>query len=228
MGKPDADDPGLPDLPPEWGRVVVPDDASALAGEAARIRRELRGSAHDATPRAVPPLAMPLLVLLVAVVTAVTGLVAVTWSRSSRPTPQSTPAPYAPPPGLTGRPVPALDLVDDGQPVPLRGLVPAVIVLVDGCACAQEMAGTAAVAPPGVTVITIDADPAVHVPPPPAGTTVRALADPADALRTFLRLPARAGIATALLVDASGTLVKVVPEVRSTDDYQPELARLAG
>lgn len=42
MGMPDAEGHGLPDLPPEWGRVVVPDDASALAEEAAQLRRELR------------------------------------------------------------------------------------------------------------------------------------------------------------------------------------------
>ncbi|MGN9775935.1 hypothetical protein ACTMS0_09180 [Micromonospora sp. H33] len=229
MGKPDADGPGLPDLPPEWGRVVVPDDASALAAEAEEVRRELRRQAQGDAPRPVPPLALPLLVLLVAVVTTVAGLVAVTWPRSTRSTPSvSTPAPYAPPAGLTGRPLPALDLVDDGQPVPLRGLLPALIVLVDGCACAAEMAGAASVAPPGVTVVTVDADPAVRVPPPPAGKTVRALADPAGGLRAFLHLPARTGAATALLVDRSGTMVKVVPEVRSTGDYQPELARLAG
>ncbi|MEW2385787.1 hypothetical protein AB0873_27375 [Micromonospora sp. NPDC047707] len=228
MGKPDADGPGLPDLPPEWGRVVVPDDASALAAEAEEVRRELRRQAQGHARRPVPPFAVPLLVLLVAVFTTVAGLVAVTWPRSPRATPSvSAPAPYAPPAGLTGRPLPALDLVDDGRPVPLRGLLPAVIVLVDGCACGHEMAGAASVAPPGVTVVTVDADPAVRVPSPPTGTMVRTLADPAGGLRAFLHLPARTGVATALLVDRSGTLVKVVPEVRSTEDYQPELAGLA-
>ncbi|MER7459713.1 hypothetical protein [Micromonospora sp. NPDC126480] len=225
MGKPDADDPGLPDLPPEWGRVVVPDDASALAAEAEQVRRELSRQAPE-TAGPTPPLALPLLVLLVAVVTTLAGLVTVTWSRSPRSTvPTSTPAPYAPPPGLTGRSLPALDLVDDGQPVPLRSLVPALIVLADACTCPAELAGAASAAPRGVTVVTVDADPAVRVPPSAA---VRALEDPAGGLRAFLHLPARAGTATALLVDRTGTLVKVVPEVRSTGDYEPELARLGG
>lgn len=229
MGKPDADDPGLPDLPPEWGRVVVPDDASALEAEAEQVRQELGRRARPAPSGPAPSLALPLLVLLVAVVTTLAGLVAVTWSRSPRPTsPASTPAPYAPPPGVTGRPLPALDLVDDGQPVPLRGLLPALIVLADACACATELADAAAAAPPGVTMITVDADPAVRVPPPPSAATVRALEDPAGGLRAFLHLPPRAGVATALLVNRSGTLVKVVPEVHSADDYEPELARLAG
>src|SRR3954463_12808252 len=33
---------GLPDLPPEWGTVIIPDDLSELAEESSRVRRELR------------------------------------------------------------------------------------------------------------------------------------------------------------------------------------------
>ncbi len=76
MGKPDADDPGLPDLPPEWGRIVVPDNASGLEAEAEQVRRELRLS---------PPTraaALPLLALLVAMVTTLAGLTAVIWAQS--------------------------------------------------------------------------------------------------------------------------------------------------
>lgn len=36
---------GLPDLPPEWGKVQIPDDAAELDPEAEIIRRELR---HEA------------------------------------------------------------------------------------------------------------------------------------------------------------------------------------
>ncbi|MEV5448184.1 hypothetical protein AB0N23_37630, partial [Streptomyces sp. NPDC052644] len=80
---------GLPDLPPEWGRVVVPDDASALADEAAQLRRELRRQARSgrwrrrlgltARPDGRPPLGLPLLMLLVAVLATTVGLVTVTW-----------------------------------------------------------------------------------------------------------------------------------------------------
>ena len=77
---------GLPDLPPEWGRVVVPDDARALAAEAEQIRRERGGHPAGAGP---PPagrtaLALPALILLVAVLTTLAGLVAVTWPRTER------------------------------------------------------------------------------------------------------------------------------------------------
>ncbi|MEU4779075.1 hypothetical protein [Micromonospora sp. NPDC023633] len=229
MGKPDADGPGLPDLPPEWGRVVVPDDASALAAEAEQIRRELHATPRRAAARRAvrSPLALPLLVLLVAVLTTLAGLAAVTWPRSGRSVPEPALTPYAPPAGSAGRPLPALDLVDAGQsPVPLRALVPAMIILVDGCPCPQDVATAAALAPAGVTVVTVAGDRPVRV-TPPAGATVRPLADPAGGLRAFLHLPARPNAATALLVDRAGVLVKVVPEVRSAEDYRADLARLA-
>ena len=98
MGKPDAEghgpSDGLPDLPPEWGRVVVPDDASALADEAVQVRRELRRRTSTtrwrrrlgltARPDGRPPLGLPLLMLLVAVLATAVGLVAVTWPRPVR------------------------------------------------------------------------------------------------------------------------------------------------
>ncbi|MGK5672475.1 hypothetical protein ACSNOB_06485 [Micromonospora sp. URMC 106] len=229
MGKPDADGPGLPDLPPEWGRVVVPDDASALAVEAEQVRRELRARARQGRSRvARSPLALPLLVLLVAVLATVAGLVAVTWPRAGRSAPEAAPAPYAPTPGMTGRPLPALDLVDARQsPVPLRGLLPAMIILVDGCPCPDDVATAAALAPTGVTVVTVAGGRPAPAPPLPAGATLRPLADPAGGLRAFLHLPSRPGAATALLVDRAGVLVAVVPEIRSAEDYRAELAGLA-
>ncbi|SCL62596.1 hypothetical protein GA0070606_3649 [Micromonospora citrea] len=230
MGKPDADGPGLPDLPPEWGRVVVPDDASALAAEAEQIRRELRAATppRGRRPAARSPLALPLLVLLVAVLATVASLVTVTWPRAGRTTPEPAPAPATPPAGLAGRPLPALDLVDAGQaPVPLRGLLPAVIILVDGCPCPDDVATAAALAPTGVTVVTVAGKRPATAPPAPVGTVLRPLADPAGGLRAFLHLPPRPGAATALLVDRAGVLVTVVPEIRSAEDYRTELAGLA-
>ncbi|MGC5331336.1 hypothetical protein [Micromonospora sp. DT62] len=230
MDKPDADGPGLPDLPPEWGRVVVPDDASALAAEAEQLRLERRATTHRAVrrPPVRSPLALPALVLLVAVLTTLAGLAAVTWPRPGRSTPEPAPTPYAPSAGAAGRPLPALDLVDAGQsPVPLRGLVPAMIILVDGCPCPADVATAAALAPAGVTVVTVAGTRPVRATPPPVGATVRPLADPAGGLRSFLHLPARPGAVTALLVDRSGVLVKVVPEIHSAEDYRADLTRLA-
>ncbi|MEU1754665.1 hypothetical protein ABZ436_18630 [Micromonospora matsumotoense] len=243
MGMPDAEghgpSDGLPDLPPEWGRVVVPDDASALADEAAQLRRELRRRSSATrwrgrlglTPRpdGRPPLGLPLLMLLVAVLATSVGLVTVTWPRSSRGTDRPTVLPQsATPAPLVGRSLPALDLVDvDQTPVPLRGLLPAMIILVDGCACAAQVAAAASAAPDGVQVVSVAGGREV-TPAPPVGGPVRALADPAGELRAALHLPAQPGAAPALLVDRAGTVVRVLPELGAAADYRDDLIRLAG
>ncbi|MBY8873163.1 hypothetical protein K7640_15110 [Micromonospora sp. PLK6-60] len=250
MGKPDADGhgppEGLPDLPPEWGRVVVPDDASALAEEAAQVRRELlrrattrAGHPPDELAEGRLPLRMPLLVLLVTVLTTVAGLAAVTWPRNPRGNARPTVVPQSAAADLTGRPLPALDLVDpDQRPLPLRGLVPAVIILVDGCACPERVGEAASAAPAGVSVVTVAAGRTVSPTPSEPGPTgrgpsapaaaVRALADPAGGLRAFVRVPPRPDTVTALLVDRYGILVELVPQVGTIEDYRSELVRLAG
>ncbi|MEU0151119.1 hypothetical protein [Micromonospora fulviviridis] len=233
MGMPDAEGhgppDGLPDLPPEWGRVVVPDDASALAEEARQIRRELRGARRQATPRGRlgpagrPPPGLPVLVLLVAVLITLTGLAAVTWPRSSRSGGAPTVLPY---PTAPVGPLPALDLVGPGDaPVPLRSLLPAMIILVDACVCAEQVGTAAATAPPGVTLVTVTESRSAEAPTTPG---VRPLADPAGGLRSYLHLSAHPGTAAALLVDRQGALVRVVPELGPAADYRDDLVRLAG
>ncbi|MET8039647.1 hypothetical protein ABZU25_02135 [Micromonospora sp. NPDC005215] len=228
MGKPDAEGhgpaDGLPGLPPEWGRIVVPDDASALADEAAQLRRELRRAAGGRSGH----LALPLLVLMVALITTMGGLLAVAWPRANRGTDRPTPAPYAPPATVAGRALPALDLVDAAQaPVPLRGLLPAMIILVDGCPCPERIDEAVAAAPPGVAVITVAGGRAVAT-PPPADKGLRALADPAGGLRSFLGQPARPGTLTALLVDRAGTVTRMLPDLGTVDSYRSDLRALAG
>ncbi|CCH21782.1 hypothetical protein [Micromonospora lupini] len=228
MGKPDAEGhgppDGLPDLPPEWGRVVVPDDASALASEAAQVRRELRRAAGRHTGHHA--LTLPLLVLLVALLTTLAGLLAVTWPRAGRGTDRPSPAPATPPAALTGRALPALDLVDASQaPVPLRGLLPAMIILVDGCPCPERVVEAAAAAPSGVAVITVAGGRTVETPPPANG--VRALADPAGGLRAFVGQPARPGTLTALLVDRAGVVTRVLPDLGPVEAYRQDLTALA-
>ncbi|SCG56729.1 hypothetical protein [Micromonospora halophytica] len=237
MGMPDAEGhgppEGLPDLPPEWGRVVVPDDASALAEEAAQLRRELRrrptAARRDHLLRR-SPLHLPAVILLVALLTTIAGLAAVTWPRSPRSPDRPTVLPYpssAEPPVLTGRPLPALDLVDvEESPVPLRGLLPAMIILVDACVCAAQVAAAADAAPEGVSVVTVTGSRTV-APAPATGGPVTALADPAGGLRTALRLPPRPDTAPALLVDRTGTVVRVLPALDAAGDYRTDLTRLA-
>ncbi|MGI5524312.1 hypothetical protein ACQEUX_25700 [Micromonospora sp. CA-259024] len=229
MGKPDAEGhgpaDGLPGLPPEWGRVVVPDDASALAAEATQIRRELRRPTGP--PGGHRALGLPLLVLLVAVLTTLAGLLLVTWPRANRGTDSPTPAPYQPSASLAGQALPALDLVDGSEaPVPLRSLLPAMIILLDGCPCPDRVADALAAAPVGVSVVTVTGG--RTVPARPANPRhARALADPAGGLRSFLGQPARPGTATALLVDRTGVVTRVLPDLGPVDAYREDLRALA-
>ncbi|MEH1016463.1 hypothetical protein V6U90_25575 [Micromonospora sp. CPCC 206060] len=248
MGTPDDPGPrdggapdGLPELPPGWGPVVVPDDASALAEEAALVRRELRERVRRGLPPrlTVPPghpvpgdgryptrpsARLPLLVIMLAVLASAAGIFAITLARPARPTARPPVVPAGTPDPAPGRTLPALELTDDRQePVSLRGLLPAVIILLDGCTCTEQVGSAAAAVPAGVSVVTVVSDGRV---PAPAGTGVRSLGDPAGALRAFLQLPARPGTATALLVDRSGQVVRVVPEVGPAEEYRADLDRL--
>ncbi|MBC8992177.1 hypothetical protein H9X95_18695 [Micromonospora chalcea] len=223
QGPPD----GLPGLPPEWGRVVVPDDASALADEARQVRRELRRARTAAGRRTGSlRLGLPALILLVSVLITLAGLAAVTWPRTTRSgAPTVLPHGGGAAPQPVG-PLPALDLVGaDDVPVPLRSMLPAMIILTDACACAEQVTAAAGAAPPGVTVVTVTAGRRAGSASVPG---VRPLGDPAGGLRSYLHLSAQPGIAPALLVDRQGALVRVVPELGPLSDYRADLARLAG
>jgi hypothetical protein len=97
---------GLPDLPPEWGQVVIPDDPAELATEAESVRRELRREARRSR-RSVknarwrrrlrlperlddpenPSLLLPLLVLGIAVLITLLSLVLIAWPSLTRQPP---------------------------------------------------------------------------------------------------------------------------------------------
>ncbi|GAB3967749.1 hypothetical protein [Plantactinospora veratri] len=95
---------GVPDLPADWGRIVIPDDPAELAAEAAQIRRELRLRARRdgwrrrlglrTTTAGPAPLRLCLLILSVALLATLTSLFAITWPNPQRPvaTGRSTPA----------------------------------------------------------------------------------------------------------------------------------------
>ncbi|NUT17556.1 MAG: hypothetical protein HOV77_00035 [Hamadaea sp.] len=103
---------GLPDLPPEWGEVVIPDDPAELDEEAEIVRRELRRAARRARraermrvwrrrlrlPEQIddpdePSALLPLLILAIAVLITLVGLIAVTWSGVMSPRDNPTPMP---------------------------------------------------------------------------------------------------------------------------------------
>ncbi|TDC27195.1 hypothetical protein E1211_29460 [Micromonospora sp. 15K316] len=63
---------------------------------------------------------------------------------------------------------------------------------------------------------------------PAAGRTgMRTLADPAGGLRAFLHLSPRPDAAVAVLVDRSGTVVRVLPQLGPVETYRADLTRLA-
>ncbi|GAB2942602.1 hypothetical protein GCM10027280_34000 [Micromonospora polyrhachis] len=227
---------GLPGLPPEWGTIIVPDDASALATDAARLRTELRRQARrtawrrrlglatgpdSGNPR---PVRLALLIISVAVLVTLTSFIA-----AIRPSRQDSEAAPAGDSGNPGRQLPALDLIgEEGAPVPLRGLLPALIVFTDDCVCTTELNLVSRIVPPGVTVVALTSDRSAQPERPPqspaAGT--RFLTDPATGLRTFLRLSPAPASVPVLLAARSGTVVRVLPAVGDLADHPAELAHL--
>src|SRR5690348_4581692 len=97
---------GLPNLPPEWGHVVIPDDASELADEAVLVRKQLRRQVRrdrwrrrlGLRPRPSVPgehqraLGLPLLIMAIAIIATLTSLFAIAWPSRPR---QSTGNPAA-------------------------------------------------------------------------------------------------------------------------------------
>jgi hypothetical protein len=242
-GSPD----GLPDLPEEWGIIVIPDDLSELADEVRAVRAELRLSrpqtpwqrftARPAVRRmrriAAAGMRAPVLIIAMAVLVTVASLFASAWPGPARsPATQRT----ANTTEDGGKTLPALELEgSDGQPVALRAQLPAVILIIDGCACAQLVADTTAAVRAGVTVITVlsGASPSTGKVPPPGATpqaqgkTVRVLRDPAGGLRrSHLRLGEPDGTAAALVVDEHGTIVRSLTSTVSVEDLRADLARI--
>ncbi len=119
-------------------------------------------------------LGLPALILLVSVLITLAGLAAVTWPRTTRSgAPTVLPHGGGAAPQPVG-PLPALDLVGaDDTPVPLRSMLPAMIILTDACACAEQVTAAARAAPPGVTVVTVTAGRRGRLGERPGGTPTR-------------------------------------------------------
>src|SRR5947207_13818789 len=156
-----SDGGGLPDLPPEWGTVVIPDDRAERAKESASVRRELRRFARrnrwrrrlrlppvtEAASRDTPTLGLPILIMAVALVATITSLFALAWpARTVRQT--ASPVQHA---SVTPTKIPDLTLVDaSGRPVHVRNVLPAVLLLLDEHrGCAHLGLATAAQVPAG-------------------------------------------------------------------------------
>lgn len=226
-------DPELPELPPEWGNIEIPDDPSELAAEAEQVRQELDrerregrppGSAsRSVTPAggAEPSIGVPLLIMSVAVMITLVSLFAMTWSGSTSVSPDGA---------STERPtqLPPLLLADaTGRQVSLAAYPPAAIMLIEECDCADLLTTTVAAAPQGVTVVAIGYSP----PPQPAGLTAGdptplLLGDPGGSVRAELDLGSPTGAATVVLVNQAGQITSTHLAATSVEQFQAELTKL--
>jgi hypothetical protein len=237
----------LPDLPEEWGVIVIPDDLSELADEVAAVQAELhlaqspnrwrRFAARPSVRRlhrlAAAGVRAPVLIISMAVLVTIASLFASAW-----PGPNRTPATQrtASTTNDRGDSLPALELIGtDGAHVPLRGQLPAVILLTDGCDCAQLIADTTAAVRPEIAVVTVTSSstaptaggtPPTGATPQAQGKTVRALRDPTGELRKSLQLEAPDGTAAAVLVNRAGEIVRTFKRTATVEDLRPDLARL--
>jgi hypothetical protein len=234
-GRTSPDDGGLPNLPPEWGTVVIPDDPSELDRETSEYQRATKRAArHSRWRRRLhlppksdndsPPVGTPLLIMCIAIVAALTSLFAVTVTTHNKPDPTATttPGPQATPQMVD------LGLADStGKVVRTDDHLPAVFLLLDGCACSELIADTVAAAPASVAVIVVDKTP----PYVPVGSRATALGDPSQALLALYGGGADwdatpAGQPTALLVDSSGAVTSTVSAAFNVSDFRGQLTAL--
>jgi hypothetical protein len=228
---------GVPGLPPEWGAIVIPDDASELDHEAAALRREWRRAARRdrwrkrlrLPPRiggiggdSSPTLGIPLLIMTVAIIATLTSLFALAWP--SRPTQHTANA--GTPSTAGGSALPNLTLFDGAnRPVRLRENVPALILIIDGCDCTTLISTASNAAPASVTVLAVGRT-APPLPRPAAGHRIKAVADPAGTLRSRYASSTAVDGVVAVLVTDTGTVARTVQPVRRVDDFKADLARL--
>lgn len=229
----------LPDLPEEWGVIVVPDDLSELDDEVRAIRAELRLPEHRTRGQRVADglrrlasagVRTPVLIISLAVLVTLASVFASAWPGPPRaPATQRTA-------NHTDRSntLPALELIgSDGGTVALRGHLPAVVLVTDGCDCARLVADTTAAVRPDIAVVTVSTAGPSRGTVPPTGATPQAqgkivhqLRDPTGELRAHLDLGPADGTAAAVLVDRGGTVIRTHPRVASVTDLRADLARL--
>jgi hypothetical protein len=215
---------GLPDLPAEWGTIVIPDDAAELAAEAESVRRELRADARRARIRGVfglrgqpTSLGIPIIIMTVAIITTLASLLVVTWgSQPPLPSPTNT----ATAPGQVTKPLGDMALPKaSGEMVKVRDIAPVVILLTDGCDCAQLINDVAAHVPPGVTVAPVTGSPVNGGKGDPAN--VVRLTDTKGVLRSRYGPETPDGTAVALVVNRQGEVINSLQHVTKSADITP-------
>jgi hypothetical protein len=237
----------LPDLPEEWGVIVIPDDLAELSDEVEAIRAELRLAEGPTRWQrllrrpgirrlrrfATGAVRAPMLIISMAVLVTVASLFASAWPGPPRqPAAQRTSSTTDD--HLTS--LPALELPGvDGQNVPLAAQLPAVILLTEGCDCAQLVADTIAAVRPEIAVVTITGrsaasagagTPPTGATPQAQGKTVLVLHDPPGTARGQLKVGEPDSTAAVLVVDRDAKIVRRVLRTVSLDEFKPDLDRL--
>ncbi|HLL65887.1 MAG TPA: hypothetical protein VK453_09065 [Micromonosporaceae bacterium] len=241
---------GLPELPPEWGALRIPDDPSALSEEAAIIRRRLRR--YDRSRRlrrrlhlAPPPprryhddhgsgVGTPLIVMAIAVITALVSLFAIGWPGPRRAGTANRPGSPDAANRTSAAPAPlaSLTLADSsGARIRLTDTLPAVVLLVDDCACEDLITSTAAAAGAGITVLAVATAWVTPVPVLMPGDPARSgriyrLVDPDRSVRSSINGLTSPQGAAAALIGRDGTAIRVLPEAASVEDFRADLGRL--
>jgi hypothetical protein len=174
-----------------------------------------------------PGLAVPLLIMSIAVIATLVSLFAVAWPGRGPKTNPQVGTPTTAPASIS------LETISlqraDGTVVSVKTLAPAVILLVDGCSCEQLIRSTteAVAGSPGSTKVLVVA---TRPPTLPSGlnakVTVHALGDPANSVRAIV--PALSGdrTSTAVLVGGDAKTVMVVKSVTTPDDFKAALSKL--
>ena len=135
-------------LPPEWGRIIIPDDAAELDHEAARIRRELRGAGrrHRWTGQG-SLFRAPITIVLLTLLLALSSLFSIMGPLGR------SPQTVEPDTDLSLREISLID--ERGLAVRIGDHLPAVVLLLDGCPCVELGNTVAAAAPAGVSVLFV-------------------------------------------------------------------------
>lgn len=246
-GRKPPDPDGLPGFPAEWGRIVIPDDCAELDKESAKVRRELRREAmfrkYGLLPRTHPApnrlhrMALPLVLVVMAVLVTTTSLFAAMWPQgsrtgtsggdaASRPSTGTTPAALR-----TGAPLPDLRLIDSaGHTLHLDRTRSTVVLLARHCSCASMIRDTARAAVGAkVSVLVVGDKRRPRLPSLPGD--VATATDPSGALSDAVAAGATPApsqrVGGVLLVDAKGRLVESVPAARSAAGFSGRIAALA-
>jgi hypothetical protein len=105
-----------------------------------------------------------------------------------------------------------------GSEIRLSTMVPAVVLLANGCECTQLIAEVAAKVPANVKVVVVDQVVRTLADRP---ANVVALADPGGTLRARYPAAATAGAPTALVVNSAGDVIVTVRSLTSVVELGP-------